>query len=118
MPDELPIAQLLKNKGYPVVLLDESGRNKQPDAMIEGQIFDFKNLRTTTNYFQRIKKDCQNVLGKECFNVIISLDKDFSDEELNGMIRRLAGNPQVNRLEKVWFILNNQLLKFDLSDYK
>lgn len=118
LSDELPIANILKKEGFGVILLDETGLGKQADALIDGQIFDFKNLRNTTNYFQRIKKNCQNVVKKNCTNVVMLIDKDFSDEDLIIQLRRLAGSPQIKGIEKIWFVVKSQLLRFELADFK
>jgi hypothetical protein len=116
--DELPITVLLKETGHFVVLLDESGKGKQIDALIDGSFFELKNLRNATNVFQRIKKDCQNALSKGAQNVIININVALNEAELKVILRRLAKSPQVEKLKMFWCILDMELWKFDLSDFK
>ena len=46
------------------------------------------------------------------------IDKDFSDEDLIIQLRRLAGSPQIKGIEKIWFVVKSQLLRFELADFK
>lgn len=116
--DELPIVSILKNNGYAVILLDETGKDKRVDALINGLMFDFKNLRSATNIFQRIKKDCQSALDKGALNVLIHINLELSLEELITILKRLAHSPQVNRLDKFWCIWEGKLFTFELADFK
>ncbi len=116
LPDELPITVFLKKTGHFVILLDETGGGKQIDAFVDGSTFEMKNLRSATNAFQRIKKDCQSALSKGTNNVVILINIPLNIEELIIILHRLAKSPQVKGLVKFWCILNGELLKFNLTD--
>ena len=118
LPDELPITLLLKEAGHFVILLDETGKGKQIDALIDGSTFELKNLRNATNVFQRIKKDCQSALSKGTENVVININVALDKEELIVILRRLAKSPQVKGLKIFWCIMDSKLLKFDMSNFQ
>jgi hypothetical protein len=59
---ELPLAIMLKKEGHAVILLDESGKEKQIDATIDGILFDMKDMSHTVNYFERLKKKPRDTL--------------------------------------------------------
>jgi hypothetical protein len=116
--DELPIALLLKKSGHFVILLDESKRGKQIDALVDGVTFEIKNIRNATNVFQRIKKDCQSALSKGSENVVIDMNVPLETEDLILILRRLAKSPQVIGLKIFWCVLDGKLLKFNISNFQ
>jgi Contact-dependent growth inhibition CdiA C-terminal domain len=116
--DELPIAVILKHLGHFVILLDESRKSKQIDALVDGVTFEMKNLRSATNIFQRIKKDCQSALSKGTENVVININVPLKKEDLVIILRRLAKSPQVYGLKMFWCILDGKLIKFNVPDFQ
>jgi hypothetical protein len=115
---ELPLAVMLKKEGHAVILLDESGKEKQIDATIDGILFDMKDMSHTVNYFERLKKNLRDTLKKGCPNAAISIGGTVSLDNIKIILHRLAHQPQTKYIDNVWFTHDGILHKHKLSDFE
>ena len=114
--DELPTALILKNVGYSVILLDESGIGKQVDCLVDGVLSEIKLVKTFSH--RSLKDDFYEAHKKGAKRLILTISTDTSRETVTIVLKRIANNPFVNKINDIFLILDNKLERLTLSDFK
>lgn len=113
---ELPTAVILKNNGHAVVLISELGEGKHADALVDGILSEFRQVRKMT--IRAIKEDFYEARKKGAKKIVLDI-KDASERDtLFELLKRIASNPMVNQLQDVFLIVDGKLEKFILKDLK
>lgn len=113
---ELPTAAVLKANGHAVVLISELGEGKHADALVDGILTEFKQVRKMT--IRAIKEDFYETRKKGAKKIVLDI-KDASERDtLFALLKRIANNPMVNDLQDVFLIFDGQLEKVILKDFK
>lgn len=116
LKNELTTAVVLKENGHAVVLLSELGHGKHPDALIDGILSEFKQVRKLT--IRALKEDFYEARKKGAKKIVLEVKVDTERTFLFDLLRRIACNSMVNELQDVFLIFDNKLEKFILNDLK
>jgi hypothetical protein len=114
--DELPTALILKNDGYSVILLDESGIGKQLDCLVDGVLSEIKLVKTFS--YRSLKDDFYEAHKKGAKRLILTISTDTKRETVTIVLKRIANNPFVNKVNDIFLIFDNKLERLTLSDFK
>lgn len=113
--DELPTVLLLKNEGFAVVLLDETGVGKKVDALINGIASEIKDVKTLS--YRSLKDDFKESLKKGAKRVVLVVNK-IDREILKAILKRIAHNPFTNQIDDLFLIIDGKLEKYQLNQFK
>lgn len=116
MYDELPTTLILKNEGYSVILLDESGIGKQLDCTVDGVLSEIKLVKTFSH--RSLKDDFYEAHKKGAKRLILTISTKTKRETVTIVLKRIANNPFVNKINDVFLIFDNKLERLKLSDFK
>lgn len=114
--DELRTASVLKANGHAVVLLSEVGNNKHPDALIDGVVSEFKQVRKLT--IRALKDDFYESRKKGATRIVLEIADASGHDMLFQLLKRIANNPMVNELQDVFLVIGGKLEKVVLKDLK
>jgi hypothetical protein len=116
LEDELPSVQILKNNGLSVILLNELGVGKHLDCTVDGVPSEIKCVRTLS--FRSLKEDFYEAHKKGAKRIILHIAIKTEREILIIVLKRIANNPLVNKLNDFFLIYEDKLEKHQLSDFK
>ena len=114
--DELPTVAILKNNGHAVILLDETGMGKHLDCTVDGILSEIKRVKTFS--FRSIKEDFYEAHKKGAVRIIIHIATPIERTALATVLKRIAYNPLVNKIDDLFIIFENILEKHQLSNFK
>lgn len=104
--NELPAAQLLKERGFTVELLEEVGMEVKTDALINGKIYEFKRVSSATNFERKIERAFRD--SKKAKRLVLHIDQDFNKNEVqSGLIKAIR--KYGDKVEWLWLILNDNV---------
>lgn len=121
-PENATIGELLANTGHKVKLLPDiqpaqielrkllmpqgTKENKNPDALINGNIFEFKTLRKNT--YNAVSKELKYA-GDQADHILLKIDGSMDETIINRAIR---GRIMLKEnIREVWILLNGNLHK-------
>jgi hypothetical protein len=116
LSSELPTAIVLKAYGHGVILLPEVGNNKHPDALIDGIVSEFKQVRKLT--IRALKDDFYESRKKGTTRIVLEIPEAPELDTLFVLLKRLAHNPMVNELQDVFLVIDGKLEKVFLKNLK
>lgn len=103
---ELPAAQLLKERGFTVELLEEVGMEVKTDALIGGKLYEFKRISSATNFERKIERAFRD--SQKAKRLVLHIDQDFNKSEVNrGLIKAIR--KYGDKVEWLWLILNESV---------
>jgi hypothetical protein len=114
--DELPCVQILKNNGHAVVLLNELGEGKHLDCTVDGVPSEIKRVKTFS--LRSLKEDFYEAHKKGAKRIVIHITAQAERADLILVLRRIANNPFVNKLDDFFLIYKDVLEKHLLSSFK
>jgi len=88
-----------------------SGKN--PDALIDGEVFEFKHLKSVTR--KRIQKDIDKA-RKQSSNVMFSSDIKFNEKDINSAVGGII--KQSKSIKQIWYYYEDVLTKKPNPNYK
>lgn len=113
---ELPTAAVLKEHGHAVILLNELGDGKHADALVDGILSEFKQVRKMS--IRAIKEDFYEARKKGATKIVLDIKDAEQRVPLFELLKRIANNPMVNELQDVFLIFDGQLERVVLSSLK
>jgi Contact-dependent growth inhibition CdiA C-terminal domain len=113
---ELHTAAVLKANGHSVILLPEVGNSKHPDALIDGVVSEFKQVRKLT--IRALKDDFYESRKKGATRIVLEIINPLERDMLFELLKRLAHNPMVNALQDVFLVIDGKLEKIILENLK
>jgi hypothetical protein len=114
--DELPSVLILKNDGYSVILLDESGIGKQLDCLVDGVLSEIKLVKTFS--YRSLKEDFYEAHKKGAKRLILTISTETNRETVGIVLKRIANNLFVNKINDIFLIFDSKLERLKLSDFK
>jgi hypothetical protein len=114
--DELPTVSILKDNGHAVILLDESGFGKQLDCLIDGILSEIKLVKTFS--YRSLKEDFYEAHKKGAKRLVVTISTETDRTALEIVLKRIAHNPFVNKINDVFLIFEGDLERHKLSDFK
>jgi SPP1 gp7 family putative phage head morphogenesis protein len=128
------IAKILAANGHDIKLLPIVGKTdddirelvyktknfvkgKNPDALVDGKIFDFTEANPTQNALKnKVNQKAVKHKDKQADNVVIKIKEGaLSDGDINRVLKGQYNNS--DKLNEVWIIQNNEIIKKDRSHY-
>jgi hypothetical protein len=114
--DELPTVSILKDNGYSIILLDESGIGKQLDCLIDGILSEIKLVKTFS--YRSLKEDFYEAHKKGAKRLVVTISTETDRTALETVLKRIAHNPFVNQINDIFLIFEHKLERHQLSDFK
>ncbi|MDZ7876667.1 MAG: hypothetical protein U5L45_03310 [Saprospiraceae bacterium] len=106
----------MKDAGYSIILLDESGIGKQLDCLVNGVLSEIKLVKTFS--YRSLKEDFYEAHKKGAKRLILTISTEMDKETVAIVLKRIANNSFVNKINDIFLILNNKLERLKLSDFK
>ena len=105
---EIFIAEVLARQGKRVKLISEqlATGGKVPDAEIDGQFWEFKELSTATNIRGATQRDIREG-RKQARNIAYHINQDYDINPINAGIESAIRFDEQRLLEKITLIFNN-----------
>ena len=114
--NELHTVSVLKDTGHTVILLSEQGEGKHADALVDGILSEFKQVRKLT--IRALKEDFYEARKKGAKRIVLEIKDTSEIILLFELLKRIAYNPMVNELQDVFLIMDDILEKVVLKDLK
>ena len=111
-PSEIFVAQIFAQSGKQVKLLSEQTKEgfKTPDALIDGELWEFKELKNAINIRGATQKDIRNG-RKQAGNIAYHLNQDYNIDDINAGIQSAIRFDPQKLVEKITLIFNDETWK-------
>lgn len=116
LEDELLSVQILKNNGHAVILLNELGEGKHLDCTVDGVPSEIKRVKTFS--VRSLKEDFYEAHKKGAKRIVLHITTQTERINLILVLKRIANNPFVNKLDDFFLIYEDKLEKHLLSNFK
>ena len=107
---EIPACLVLKNVGYAIILLEESGFHKSPDVQINGIAFEIKYISKAKNLKNAFVHQFRTAKRKS-ENLLLHIDQPVKTEQLRSAL--FYAVQKFPTITVVWVVWRTQLYQFD-----
>lgn len=111
-------ARMIARRGDSVILQEIIQGQKNPDALISGAIWDFKEVKEGSNLSTAINNRFRSAREQQVSNVVVVLNKSYNPSDLSKAIYTGFYNDRKQTITEVKVILDGKVIELNRKDYE